>query len=160
MRKKLWLWAAILCMAVLILPCQVMAHSGRTDANGGHRDNQNKSGLGSYHYHCGGHPAHLHPDGVCPYSSSAATSGQTQPKEKDTIKIHNAPAELKVGDSHQLEYTITFTDQEQVTIGSSAPAGCHSTAWMAVLPSAEGKVNSFRFSIAQGSFVWYNPKNG
>ncbi len=119
MRKKLWLWAAILCMAVLILPCQVMAHSGRTDANGGHRDNQNKSGLGSYHYHCGGHPAHLHPDGVCPYSSSAATSGQTQPKEKDTIKIHNAPAELKVGDSHQMEYTITFTDQEQVTIGSS-----------------------------------------
>lgn len=36
------------------------AHSGRTDANGGHKDNKNKSGLGSYHYHCGGHPAHLH----------------------------------------------------------------------------------------------------
>ena len=32
------------------------AHSGRTDANGGHRDNKNKSGLGSYHYHCNGHP--------------------------------------------------------------------------------------------------------
>lgn len=30
------------------------AHSGRTDANGGHRDNKNKSGLGSYHYHCSG----------------------------------------------------------------------------------------------------------
>ena len=28
------------------------AHSGRTDASGGHRDNKNKSGLGSYHYHC------------------------------------------------------------------------------------------------------------
>lgn len=25
------------------------AHSGRTDSNGGHKDNKNKSGLGSYH---------------------------------------------------------------------------------------------------------------
>ena len=30
------------------------AHSGRTDSSGGHKDNKNKSGLGSYHYHCGG----------------------------------------------------------------------------------------------------------
>lgn len=45
------------------------AHSGRTDRYGGHRDNKNKSGLGSYHYHCGGHPAHLHENGVCPYVS-------------------------------------------------------------------------------------------
>lgn len=48
------------------------AHSGRTDSNGGHRDNKNKSGLGSYHYHCGGHPAHLHTKGVCPYSNHSA----------------------------------------------------------------------------------------
>lgn len=44
------------------------AHQGRTDANGGHHDYKNKSGLGSYHYHCGGNPAHLHPNGVCPYA--------------------------------------------------------------------------------------------
>ncbi len=50
------------------------AHSGRTDSNGGHRDNKNKSGLGSYHYHCGGYPAHLHPNGVCPYKSGARQS--------------------------------------------------------------------------------------
>lgn len=58
------------------------AHSGRTDANGGHKDNKNKSGLGSYHYHCGGNPAHLHPDGVCPYSSGASntsTSSKSSP---------------------------------------------------------------------------------
>ena len=54
----------------------VEAHSGRTDANGGHKDNKNVSGLGSYHYHCGGYPAHLHPNGVCPY---AAGSVQTAP---------------------------------------------------------------------------------
>lgn len=49
------------------------AHSGRTDSSGGHHDNKNKSGLGSYHYHCGGYPAHLHDGGVCPYSATAAS---------------------------------------------------------------------------------------
>ena len=41
-----------------------------------------ESGLGSYHYHCGDHEAHLHPNGVCPYKNGAVsnenTSGQTQ----------------------------------------------------------------------------------
>lgn len=60
----------------------VEAHPGRTDAQGGHHDYKNKSGLGSYHYHCGDHEAHLHPNGVCPYKNGAVsnenTSGQTQ----------------------------------------------------------------------------------
>lgn len=47
------------------------AHSGRTDANGGHRDNKNVSGLGPYHYHHG-YSAHLHENGICPYESSQA----------------------------------------------------------------------------------------
>lgn len=50
------------------------AHSGRTDSSGGHHDYKNKSGLGSYHYHCGGYPAHLHPNGVCPYAGTGADS--------------------------------------------------------------------------------------
>ena len=65
--------------AILLIVCLVMAiaestfaHSGRTDSSGGHKDNQNKSGLGSYHYHCGGNPPHLHDNGVCPYSSSSS----------------------------------------------------------------------------------------
>ena len=52
------------------------AHSGRTDSSGGHHDYQNKSGLGSYHYHHG-MPAHLHPNGVCPYSSSSSKSSSS-----------------------------------------------------------------------------------
>lgn len=55
----------------------VSAHSGRTDSNGGHRDNRNVSGLGSYHYHCGGYPPHLHENGVCPYASGASSSSST-----------------------------------------------------------------------------------
>ena len=62
----------------LLFPCNVMAHSGRTDSNGGHRDNKNASGLGSYHYHCGGNPPHLHEDGICPYSSLSSTSSSSK----------------------------------------------------------------------------------
>lgn len=67
----------IICLACVF---NVFAHSGRTDSSGGHRDNKNSSGLGSYHYHCGGYPPHLHSGGVCPYtgggSYSSSSSGQ------------------------------------------------------------------------------------
>ena len=60
-----------------LLTCNSYGHSGRTDSNGGHKDNNNKSGLGNYHYHCGGNPAHLHPNGVCPYTSSSSSSSSS-----------------------------------------------------------------------------------
>lgn len=50
----------------------VSAHSGRTDAGGGHHDYKNRSGLGSYHYHHG-YSAHLHPNGICPYDDVQKT---------------------------------------------------------------------------------------
>ncbi len=74
--------AACACVAgstVPVLESTVIvaeAHSGRTDGRGGHRDNKNKSGLGSYHYHCGGYPAHLHENGVCPYASVPVSSSE------------------------------------------------------------------------------------
>ena len=76
----------VLLVALVCMPMVNMAHSGRTDASGGHRDNKNKSGLGSYHYHCGGYPAHLHDGGVCPYTSSspATTSVQSTPTTTKT----------------------------------------------------------------------------
>lgn len=79
-------------VTIVTPPLTTEAHSGRTDSQGGHKDNQNKSGLGSYHYHCGGHPAHLHPNGVCPYdnssynesssSSSSSSSSYTQQQQQ------------------------------------------------------------------------------
>lgn len=68
MKKRSWLLLVFICLFSLALP--VLAHSGRTDASGGHRDNNNVSGLGSYHYHHG-YPAHLHPNGICPYESAS-----------------------------------------------------------------------------------------
>lgn len=47
----------MLCLAV-----PALAHSGRTDGNGGHYNRA----TGEYHYHHG-YPEHQHPGGVCPY---------------------------------------------------------------------------------------------
>ena len=71
--KKIAKCTSICVLSILIMCNITFAHSGRTDSNGGHRDNKNKSGLGSYHYHCGEHPAHLHTNGVCSYSNNSAT---------------------------------------------------------------------------------------
>ena len=59
----------IVITVMFISNISVLSHSGRTDSNGGHRDLKNLSGLGSYHYHCGGYPAHLHMLGKCPYKT-------------------------------------------------------------------------------------------
>ncbi len=69
MRKKK-IVVALLCALTIGGSITANAHGGRTDGSGGHKDNQNKSGLGSYHYHCGGNPPHLHNNG-CPYKAVA-----------------------------------------------------------------------------------------
>lgn len=76
----------IILMIGLVLPLNCIAHSGRTDSHGGHKDNKNASELGPYHYHCGGNPPHLHDGGVCPYSSEAqTTTTSSEPEEQSTV---------------------------------------------------------------------------
>lgn len=77
-------WIAVLVALMIALPLIASAHSGRTDSSGGHRDNKNKSGLGSYHYHHG-MGAHLHPGGVCPYSA------KPQATPKPTVRVTQRP---------------------------------------------------------------------
>ena len=82
----------------LITPLSTNAHSGRTDSNGGHKDKNNVSGLGPYHYHCGGYPAHLHTDGVCPYkstSSTTSTSNSSTASNSSTSSSNNAALEAQ-----------------------------------------------------------------
>lgn len=64
--------AALLFFIFIVSFCvSVSAHPGGVDQSGGHKDKKNVSGLGSYHYHCDGHPEHLHgPSGLCPYSKA------------------------------------------------------------------------------------------
>ena len=82
----------------------VEAHSGRTDINGGHRDNKNVSGLGPYHYHHG-YPAHLHTGGVCPYAD------MYYPPET----IDNTAVTVIPGDPWQT-VTVSATDVAQPTV--------------------------------------------
>lgn len=99
-------------MALFMCTGTAYGHSGRTDKNGGHRDKNNVSGLGPYHYHCGGYPAHLHPNGVCPYKSSGSSStpkasaksststpAQTNPNKNNVYLIHTMP-QMTVGESY------------------------------------------------------------
>mgnify|MGYP004563672671 FL=1 len=78
-----------LCL-IHLLPVISYAHSGRTDADGGHYN----SDTGEYHYHHG-YPAHQHTDGVCPYnfkdktnhssSGSSGSSGKSSNSTQTTI---------------------------------------------------------------------------
>lgn len=86
----------VLCVGMSV---SGMAHSGRTDGNGGHKDNKNVSGLGSYHYHHG-YPAHLHPNGVCPYENNgengSVTTNTTSKSEVNTSAKKEEPKEYCV----------------------------------------------------------------
>lgn len=122
----------IIIIAIISMGLTTYGHSGRTDANGGHRDNKNQSGLGNYHYHCGGHPAHLHKNGVCPYSSKSSSSKKKKSSSKSSttkkstkttssntnkpkttnvnvkaIKINEEIEEIEVGDSQILTVEVT-----------------------------------------------------
>lgn len=77
--KKLFI--LFMCACLSFSSSLSYAHSGRTDSSGGHHDYQNKSGLGSYHYHHGMGP-HLHKNGVCPYSTSTSSSSSTKKQSK------------------------------------------------------------------------------
>lgn len=84
---------AAIAAAALITITTVYAHSGGTDSSGGHYDRS----TGEYHYHHG-HPAHQHPNGICPYihdkkasqSSGAVNSGTTSSASStDTSRSYN-----------------------------------------------------------------------
>lgn len=101
------------------------SHSGRTDSNGGHKDKNNKSGLGGYHYHCGGYPAHLHPNGVCPYSSSSSSKEtSTSTSTTTSIKTKEKVNELKVEDNKTATNTAYFNNTvTNTTIGNTNSDG-------------------------------------
>ncbi len=88
--------ALFLSLLLFVTPGASLAHSGRTDSSGGHKDNKNASGLGYYHYHHGMGP-HLHQNGICPYSSQTSTSMKAPVKKSSntTATIKAAQQELK-----------------------------------------------------------------
>lgn len=96
MRKKIF-FGFLIALLVLLVPCMAFAHSGRTDSAGGHHDYQNKSGLGSYHYHHGYGP-HLHPNGVCPYAeiynTGSTGSGSSDAAQNNSSVVQPKPQKI------------------------------------------------------------------
>lgn len=105
--KKRILSILTVCFVIISMSLSAFAHGGRTDSSGGHKDNKNKSGLGGYHYHCGGYPAHLHTGGVCPYTGggSSSSSYSSVPKTVYATKVNvsNMPSSINAGESIQLK---------------------------------------------------------
>lgn len=113
MKRKISILTIIL---TLFMTSFSFAHSGRTDSSGGHHDYKNKSGLGPYHYHCGGYPAHLHKYGICPYSSQSSMTTTTNTSTKySTSSQYEKQKAAKDG----------YNDGYKVGYGSKSLSDCY-----------------------------------
>lgn len=89
MRKQL---LAFLLAFLLLLSPTVLAHSGKTDSNGGHYDRS----TGEYHYHHG-YPAHQHydmdGDGIidCPYDFDDKTDHSSRSDSGSSHAVQSTP---------------------------------------------------------------------
>lgn len=168
----------LIALSIILIGVNVYGHSGRTDARGGHKDNKNKSGLGSYHYHCGGHPAHLHTNGVCPYSSSSQSSKSSTPSSSSSntkqktkvpttivatnIKINENEISIKEGESKKLTATIMpenvtdknikwkSSDENIATISSTGEVIAKKTGTVEITAtSSNGKTDTIKINIKE-----------
>lgn len=132
----------------------VEAHGGRTDANGGHKDSKNVSGLGTYHYHCGGYPAHLHENGVCPYTStnvskdtqSAVDNSSNTSVNTSSVATTSATAkksEKKALVSEKKAMVISDTSYDNVAFNASYYASNNSDVYEACGDNAKALYNHF-----------------
>ena len=81
--KRIIVFLCIIACFLLGFSLIAYAHSGGTDSAGGHYNHS----TGEYHYHHG-HPAHQHPDGVCPYGDYGAVETKINSEKKNDI-AHN-----------------------------------------------------------------------
>lgn len=108
---------------LLIFSCpNIFAHSGKTDKNGGHKDNKNVSGLGNYHYHCGGYSAHLHTNGICPYSNNTSNTLNTNTNTTNNTKsvkneiVNNVPDKIEVESINFTSSNLTLEVNKEMKI--------------------------------------------
>ena len=118
--KRRFLSIIFTIIVVFSLSLSAFAHSGRTDSSGGHKDNKNKSGLGSYHYHCGGYPAHLHSGGVCPYRSTKTSYSAPKTVYSTKITVPNMPKSIDAGEDIKLNGSVYPSTAEDKTISWSS----------------------------------------
>lgn len=149
MRKTIKILIAWLC--ILALTTTALAHSGRTDSNGGHKDNRNKSGLGGYHYHCGGYPAHLHTDGYCPYTDIFPQKVSVK-AEKTTLGIgETASIRAAVSPSNACNTDVSWnsSDPDVVRIHNGVIEAVGYGSATITAESFNGKVGSVTITVKQ-----------
>lgn len=153
--KRKWgkLVAILIIVASIIFICaNSYAHSGRTDASGGHKDNNNKSGLGYYHYHCGGHPAHLHKNGVCPYSKNSSKSSKSKKASNSNKKNNTTSTTKKASSSTKKNNTKSSTNTTTTTTSTPISKETSSTqATIAKVSKNESNTNTANSSTEDSS---------
>jgi len=99
-----------LIVALMYLAVPALAHSGRTDANGGHYNRA----TGEYHYHHG-YPEHQHPGGVCPYDYH----DDTDPYGGDSpdVDSNDRPSYLDLSDE-EWDALVKSIEEEQEEVQS------------------------------------------
>ena len=176
----------LITLSIILIGINAYAHSGRTDSRGGHKDNKNKSGLGSYHYHCGGYPAHLHTNGVCPYSSSPSSSERSTSsfstsimEETSTvpttivatdIRINENITSMKEGESKKLIATIIpenvtdknitwkSSDESIAIISSSGEIIAQKAGTVEITATtSNGKINTIKVNIKEKEKIENSP---
>lgn len=165
--RKIFISILIMLFLSLCMVSTCFAHSGRTDKNGGHKDNKNASGLGSYHYHCEGYPPHLHQNGVCPYASSSSSqaksstsSGSSSEKSESTStsKSNSSSSSSKSSNSNNKSVSsssaTSTTNNNSTSSTNSSEKDLSSTKATSTVPStimATGiKINEFNYSMEIG----------
>lgn len=153
MKGALRKFFAISCALIFIctMPLAAFAHSGRTDSSGGHRDNKNKSGLGSYHYHCGGYPAHLHTKGHCPYRETFPSQVLVS-AEKKAIGINETiSVSAVVSPSNACDSSVSWesSDKNVVTVKNGTVTAVGYGTAKITATTFNGKSNSVSITVKE-----------
>lgn len=115
----------------------VSAHRGKTDAYGGHYDNE----TGEYHYHHG-YPAHEHINGVCPYNFDDQTNHQNGTSSSTaTHKPENhieSPDPLSPALADIKPTSSPVSVSTETTTGTATPKTNKSNGLFLLVPAAVG----------------------
>lgn len=101
---------------LLMIPSIAFAHSGGTDANGGHYDRS----TGEYHYHHG-YEAHQHPDGICPYEDTELNNESYEYEDTNANYDYDYWYGFGFGDGHYFGAVDGYFDAIRNTSSYSVP---------------------------------------
>ncbi len=144
---------AVVCVILVVLSTATtaFAHSGRTDSRGGHKDNKNKSGLGSYHYHCGGYPAHLHTNGYCPYRDvfPSSVSMKTDKKTLGIGETITVVAAVNPSNACDTDVSWSSSDTTVATVSNGVVTAKNYGTTTITAETFNGKVGSVKIAVKE-----------